>query len=889
MEDLFVKELGESIEPIWEIAQGFGLDPFQVHFELVPPSIMYEFGSYGLPGRFSHWSHGKVYNRMKTSYDYGLSKIYELVINTDPSYAFLMEGNSLLQDKLVIAHVLGHCDFFKHNEYFARTNRRMVETASLNADLIRRYEYEHGHQTVERFLDAILSIQEHIDPYPFRIEKNDKGGRQSPRGQAASDAERAYAPHDDYSDLFGLTPDEKQLRPSKELQPLKNHLPAQPEKDLVGFIMEHSRHLEPWQRDVIGVVRQEMLYFVPQMQTKVCNEGWACATGDSLILTEQGFISFDKLCEAQEDLQVATGRASNLNRVLDYHEERSVPTIRIRTRRGLTIEGAHKHRVLLADNSWSYLSDIRAGDKVAVESGTNIWPVNEQKINFTTAEPSVTLATVSAMAGVSSWTVMRHVKGRGTLSAAQIDVALKTTAYQPGRSGKILPTRASLHLPETLNADLAWLLGYFIGDGNTIKSGICLTSGDKELAEKLIVTIQETLGLRARLNWDATEIGGRWRVVVYSRDLLGWITSIGINLCDKAPSKKIPPVILRSPKVVVSAFLRGYFDADADAYAGHPGILLSSSSESLIRNVQIILLNYGILSRQRPQSDGCIQLAIHGVSAARFRDEIGFSLSRKQKALNRYVGDHCWFKKEELSDPVVSIEYGCEDVFDITVDVKHSYVANGFINHNSFWHARIMRELELTDSEFTDYAEMNAGVVAPSRHSLNPYYLGVKLLEDIERRWDNPTEEERVNFGRQGGEGRKKLFEVRETENDISLIRNYLTRQLVEDLDLYLYERQGDQWVIVDKDWRNVRDSIVARMANFGNPTILVEDGDYHHNGELYLRHIYDEQDLDLTYSEKTLEHIHALWGRPVHLQTKIEFEETLLSYDGNKHEREVL
>jgi stage V sporulation protein R len=207
----------------------------------------------------------------------------------------------------------------------------------------------------------------------------------------------------------------------------------------------------------------------------------------------------------------------------------------------------------------------------------------------------------------------------------------------------------------------------------------------------------------------------------------------------------------------------------------------------------------------------------------------------------------------------------------------------------SFHHARIMRELDLTDQEFTDYATLNAGVVAPSRHSINPYYLGVKILEDIERRWDDPTEEERQKWGRKGGEGRKKLFEVRETESDVSLIRNYLTEQLVEDLDLYLYEREGDQWVIVDKNWENVRDSMVARMSNFGNPTILVEDGDYRHNGELYLGHVYDGQELDDKYAEKTLEYVHRLWGRPVHLRTAFEGEGVVFTYDGGKHSRDVV
>jgi stage V sporulation protein R len=164
----------------------------------------------------------------------------------------------------------------------------------------------------------------------------------------------------------------------------------------------------------------------------------------------------------------------------------------------------------------------------------------------------------------------------------------------------------------------------------------------------------------------------------------------------------------------------------------------------------------------------------------------------------------------------------------------------------------------------------------------------VKLLEDIERRWDNPTEEEKRIWGIKGGEGRKKLFEVREEENDVSLIRNYMTEKLVEELDLYLYERQGDEWVIVDKDWRNVRDNMVAQMANFGNPTIVVESGDYRHNGELYLRHIHSGQDLDEVYAEKTLEYVYALWGKPVYLETMLEDERIVYSYTGS-HNKELM
>src|SRR5207249_601598 len=185
---------------------------------------------------------------------------------------------------------------------------------------------------------------------------------------------------------FGLTPDETPTVSDRGVSQKAHKIPAAPEKDLVGFIMEHSRHLEPWQRDVIGIVREEMLYFVPQMQTKICNEGWACATGESLVLTENGFVRFDELYEARQNVQVAAGGAGELRPISDYHKESQVPTIRIRTRCGLTIEGALKHRVQLADGTWAYLSDVKVGDRVAIECGTNVWPKAEQPISFLPAQ-----------------------------------------------------------------------------------------------------------------------------------------------------------------------------------------------------------------------------------------------------------------------------------------------------------------------------------------------------------------------------------------------------------------------------------------------------------------------------------------------------------------------
>src|SRR3954471_5076931 len=230
MEDREIKELEKSLERIWEVARGFGLDPYPVRFEVVPATVMYEIGSYALPGRYSHWTFGKAYHRMKTMYDFGLSKIYEVVINTNPSYGFLLETNSPVQNKLVMAHVLGHVDFFKHNAYFSRTNRRMVETVSAHAGRMSEYEFRYGRKAVERLLDAVLSIEEHIDPN-FFIRREE---RPAPPGTKKAPKPPKPGRYDDLWNI-GRAPEHDAAQDEDE-RPRGERLP---EKDLVFYIMRN--------------------------------------------------------------------------------------------------------------------------------------------------------------------------------------------------------------------------------------------------------------------------------------------------------------------------------------------------------------------------------------------------------------------------------------------------------------------------------------------------------------------------------------------------------------------------------------------------------------------------------------------------------------------------
>jgi stage V sporulation protein R len=200
-----------------------------------------------------------------------------------------------------------------------------------------------------------------------------------------------------------------------------------------------------------------------------------------------------------------------------------------------------------------------------------------------------------------------------------------------------------------------------------------------------------------------------------------------------------------------------------------------------------------------------------------------------------------------------------------------------------------LRELDLTEGETIEFARLNASVLQPSSTSINPYYIGLKIFEDIERRWNHPTEQEIKEYGHQPNQGRRKIFEVRELDSDLSFIRNYLTRELVEDLDMYVFQRQGNDWNITDKSWENVRDQLVMSRVNGGHPVVMVKDGDYLQNGELYLNHQYEGIELDVKYLEKTLPHVCALWGRSVHLETVIENRPVVFTYNGKKCTRRFI
>jgi len=240
------------------LARDQGLDFFPVSFEVVPQDIMTEVAAYGLPTRARHWSYGKVYQHQHLYGTMGLSKIYEIVLNSDPGLAFLLDSNPEIANLLVAAHVFGHVDFFKNNLCFADTNRRMVNDAVAHALRIDNYIERYGLEAVEHLMDIGFALDRHIDPHRGLL-------RQPYAPRRVVEKEHLAQPYDDLLD-----------EPTRSVTYVVEgqRIPPDPEHDLLWFLLTYAP-LEAWQRDVLQIIREESYYFYPQFNTKIINEGWA--------------------------------------------------------------------------------------------------------------------------------------------------------------------------------------------------------------------------------------------------------------------------------------------------------------------------------------------------------------------------------------------------------------------------------------------------------------------------------------------------------------------------------------------------------------------------------------------------------------------------------------
>src|SRR6516164_7432183 len=283
-----LRALKEEIEAH---ARSYGLDFYETIFEVLEGEDLNEIAAYGgFPTRYPHWSFGMSFEELKKGYDYGLSKIYEMVINNDPCYAYLMRCNHDVDQKLVMAHVYGHCDFFKNNAYFAHTSRKMMDEMANHGMRIRRYAEKYGEDEVEAFLDRCMSIDDLIDVHSTAIRRREEVSRYdfSPEEAEDDDVRATRFKSKEYMDDY-INPRDVLKAEEDERKKLKEQVarsfPERMEKDILLFLIEHAP-LKGWQRDILSIVRDEAYYFSPQGQTKIMNEGWA-SYWHSTIMTQK--------------------------------------------------------------------------------------------------------------------------------------------------------------------------------------------------------------------------------------------------------------------------------------------------------------------------------------------------------------------------------------------------------------------------------------------------------------------------------------------------------------------------------------------------------------------------------------------------------------------------
>ncbi len=263
-------------------AKDYNLDFFNVIFEVLDWNQLNEVASYGgFPNRYPHWRFGMTYEELSKSYAYGLSKIYEMVINNNPCYAYLLYSNSIVDQKLVMAHVYGHADFFKNNFFFQDTNRKMMDEMANHKSHIMRYIDKYGRDLVEDFIDACLSLDSLIDYQIIGLGNQPKTCDNEDSSITKLKASKPYMERYVNPKEFIQTQHEWLQESSKQ----NERIPATPQRDILQFLLEHAP-LENWQHDILSIIREEAYYFAPQIMTKVMNEGWS-VFWHSRIMTEK--------------------------------------------------------------------------------------------------------------------------------------------------------------------------------------------------------------------------------------------------------------------------------------------------------------------------------------------------------------------------------------------------------------------------------------------------------------------------------------------------------------------------------------------------------------------------------------------------------------------------
>ncbi|MBV8605654.1 MAG: SpoVR family protein [Pelomonas sp.] len=277
-------------------AERYGLDTYPNQLEIISAEQMMDaYSSVGMPVNYRHWSYGKEFIATQQNYKRGqMGLAYEIVINSDPCIAYLMEENTMAMQALVIAHAsYGHNSFFKGNYLF----RMWTDASSIIDYLVYAKNYvaeceeRHGLEAVEELLDSCHALMNHgVDRYrrPAKLSLAQEKTRLAEREQHAQQQ---------INDLWRTLPRKPESDADETAE--KRRFPEEPQENLLYFIEKNAPLLEPWQREIVRIVRKIAQYFYPQRQTQVMNEGWATFWHHRLLNTmyDDGYLSDGMMIE----------------------------------------------------------------------------------------------------------------------------------------------------------------------------------------------------------------------------------------------------------------------------------------------------------------------------------------------------------------------------------------------------------------------------------------------------------------------------------------------------------------------------------------------------------------------------------------------------------------
>lgn len=286
------EEFKKVIPTVLKACTDFKLDYYPTVIQMLSYDEMSEVASYGgFAVRYPHWKFGMEFEEMQRGYMYGMHKIYEMVINTNPCYIYFLNSNSLLDNITVLAHATGHNHFFKNNIYFGHTTENAMNELANHGSCIRKYMSRWGTEKVTEFIDHVLRIETLIDKTKawnqrtikdpvFRDVKKYRQPRRLTTEKSRNYMDSWVNPKD-YIDR-----EHERIKTIEKTEDLG--IFCAPEKDIFGWIKENC-NLKVWQAEIMSMLYDEAMYFSPQGMTKTANEGFASWT-DYHIMVKQGLV-----------------------------------------------------------------------------------------------------------------------------------------------------------------------------------------------------------------------------------------------------------------------------------------------------------------------------------------------------------------------------------------------------------------------------------------------------------------------------------------------------------------------------------------------------------------------------------------------------------------------